>query len=308
MMKKNYSIFASAITTAVILALFLPLLGYSQETQEPKTFSPKALRAMARIYMATDNYDKAEPILEQALSLAKISGSDTELCGSLLDASWLFHKQNNLEKAEEFCELGLKLQQKIYFKDHPYIAYTLRNLGNIHRDQGKYELAISEIEQAITIMHVTHQPDDTVFGPFQADMAKIFVAQGDYQNAQAYYESALKLITAQYGTDNVYTAKIISDFANLHTLTGNYQQAEKLLSRSTTASTQTSLGIGRPLAAAGMRFWGNKTVTDVRQEKTQIRSQIQSIQAGTKSDDTITSLDSTKQTSEISSLLAIAAP
>ncbi|MDD5458283.1 MAG: tetratricopeptide repeat protein [Phycisphaerae bacterium] len=206
---------------------------------------------MARVYMAAENYEKAEPLLEQAISMAKMVNSDEELSACLLDASWLLHKQNRLDKAEQLCELGLKLQQKIYFSEHPYIAYTFRNLSKIHRDQTKFELAREELEYAIEIMRVTHQPEDTVFGPFQADLAALYAAMGDYVNAQTYYESALKLIVEQYGSENLYTAKITADLAKLYNILGKHSDAEKLLVTAVPQPEKLFARTGRPLAAAG---------------------------------------------------------
>ena len=59
-------------------------------------FSPKALRLMARVYMAHGDYDKAQPLLEKSLYLAKAQNTlDEELCYSLLDTAWLYQNQSN---------------------------------------------------------------------------------------------------------------------------------------------------------------------------------------------------------------------
>jgi len=251
MPKKISLIFICIFTVFLFFISSAPLCAKPKDGLVKRKLSSKTLRAMARVYMAAENYEKAEPLLEQALSMAKITNSDEELSACLLDASWLLHKQNRLEKAEQFCELGLKLQQKIYFSEHPYIAYTLRNLSKIHRDQAKFDLARQELEYAIKIMHVTHQPEDTVFGPFQADFGALYAAMGDYKNAQIYYESALKLIVAQYGNENLYTTKITADLAKLYDAQGEHNKTEKLLATTTSPEKKVFARKWRPLAAAG---------------------------------------------------------
>jgi len=111
MTKKRFLKSIHVFITAFFIISSTNHLAYSKDMAAKQNLSPKALRAMARIYIAAENYEKAEPLLEQALSMAKISGEKEELCTGLLDAAWLLHKQNRLEKAEKFCELGLKLQK-----------------------------------------------------------------------------------------------------------------------------------------------------------------------------------------------------
>ncbi|MHC4889171.1 MAG: tetratricopeptide repeat protein, partial [Planctomycetota bacterium] len=92
-----------------------------------KNCPSRALRSIARVYMAYGDYAKAQPFAEQALSLARTSGaSDSELCSCLIDLAYLYNNQGKLAAAEEMCKLGLELQEKVYFKKHPYVAYTLR--------------------------------------------------------------------------------------------------------------------------------------------------------------------------------------
>ena len=108
--------------------------------------------------------------------------------------AYIYNKQANLDEAEEMCKLGLKLQEKVYYKEHPYVAYTLRILSSIYQGQGRYQDSRRVLDQALAIMLKSHQPEDYVIAPFQVDIADVLVAQGDFQNAESYYHQALDLI------------------------------------------------------------------------------------------------------------------
>ena len=75
-----------------------------KKLQLKKTPSPRTLRAMARVYMAYGEYQKARPLAEQALISAKnVNASDTELCSCLTDLAYLYNELGRLEDAEKMC-------------------------------------------------------------------------------------------------------------------------------------------------------------------------------------------------------------
>jgi len=199
--------------------------------------SPKTLRSMARVYMAYGEYAKAQPLAEQALTLAKRNGaSNSELAMCLIDLATLYKGQNNLSDAEEMCELGLKLQEKALYRNHPYVAYTLRTLSSIYSLQTKYSQAESTLDKAMSVMLDSHSANDKAMAPFFVDIGKLNVAQGRLGEAEDYYKKAMSLINSSYGPNHLYTANVLGDIAKLYTLQGRYSEAEKMINR--TVATQ----------------------------------------------------------------------
>ena len=153
--------------------------------------SSKSLRTMARVHMACGNYEKAKPLAEKALSYSQENNvSDTELCMCLIDLAYLYNSLGQLDEAEKMCKLGLELQEKIYYDKHPYIAYTLRTLSDIYKNQGRYDEAEAALDKAIDIMLDSHLPDDRVMTQFYIDRGKLLVSQNHFDEAENYYERA----------------------------------------------------------------------------------------------------------------------
>ena len=95
-------------------------------------YSCGSLRSMARVYMSCGAHEKAQPLLERALNLAKTKdASDTELCACMIDLAYLYKNQDRLIEAQVLCRSGLELQEQIYHEDHLYVAYTLRILNRV---------------------------------------------------------------------------------------------------------------------------------------------------------------------------------
>ena len=183
----------------------------------------KTLQAIARIYMANGDYGKAEKFANKALNAAVTKeGLDSTLRPSsgqasstqaqedisscLIDLVWIYKNQGRLLEAEKTCLLGLKLQQQVYYKDHPYIAYTLRILGSIYQAQGRYSHAGETLDRAMTIIRKCHTADDPVIASFEVDVARLLVAEGRFAEAEATYERSLRFISDYYGEDHLYTA------------------------------------------------------------------------------------------------------
>lgn len=218
---------------ALILFCGVLILGLSRTnaSAEPSS-SCAALRSMARIYMASGGYAKAEPFLERALRMARETNvPETETSACMLDLAYLYKSQGKLTTAEAMCLSGLALQQKAYHPDHPYVAHTLRILCEIYRRESRYEEAVTALERAITIIRDESRADELELAPFKVDMARLLTAQGMYAQAESYYKETIDIIRTHYGPEHFYTAKVLASMAELYVLQESYVQAETLISQ-----------------------------------------------------------------------------
>ena len=117
----------------------------------------------------------------------------------------------------------------ILYKNHPHIAYTLRTLGSIYKEQDKYSQAQEAFDEAMAIMYDSHAEDDKALTPFWVDIASLLVAKGDFEEAESYYNKAINFINISYGPDHLYTANVLGEVAKLYTLQERYDKAEKLI-------------------------------------------------------------------------------
>ena len=125
----------STIIVYILTALVVPpqVLG-ARARKTGRPLSSRSLRGMARIYMATADYAKAQPLAEQALSIARQKNADNEELGfCLIDLAYLYNCRGQLESALDRCRLGLKLQEKIYYKNaarlYPRVKDVLKQMG-----------------------------------------------------------------------------------------------------------------------------------------------------------------------------------
>ena len=193
---------------------------------------------MARIRIAYGNYDQAQPLLERALTLANKPNTDEyELAMCLIDAAYLYKKQDKLASAEKMCEQGLELQQKVLYKNHPYIAHTLRILSSIYREQEKFVQAESALDKATDIMRSCHAEDEYTMVLLEVDRAKLLFAQGNLMKAESHYSHSLSIINKQ-NPEHLYKASVLEDMADLYILQGKYGEAEPMIDEAISMKTK----------------------------------------------------------------------
>jgi tetratricopeptide (TPR) repeat protein len=224
-----HSIIPVLISVSLVFSIGI---GSALARSAGRAYSCSSLRSMARVYMASGGYEKAQPFLVKALNMAKeTNASDSEISACMLDLAYLYKNQGRLAEAETTCLSGLELQEKAYSRGHPYVAYTLRILSEIYLKQARYSEAVDTLERALTIVRGYSLEDDQELAPFKVDMARLLAAQGDYTKAEAYFAEAMISIENNYGPDHLYTTKVLCSLAELYVLQQRYVEAEELISR-----------------------------------------------------------------------------
>ena len=225
--------FQKAIIAGVLFcSSFILPVGTAAASTAKADKTHTSLRAMARVYMASGSYDRAQPLLATALDLAKASNApDSDVCACALDLAYLYKNQGNLNEAETICLSGLELQEKVHGPRHPFVAYTLRILGEIYRRQGRFREATDSLDRAMAIMRRVSDEDDPDMAPVKVDMARLLVAKGEFAQADSYFSEAIAVIEGSYGPTHLYTTRVLTSMAALRVLQGRYAQAEALISR-----------------------------------------------------------------------------
>ena len=225
----------NSISLLIFSGLFLLSISTIRTSAAPiegACSSSGSLRTMARVYMASGGYKKAQSFLVKALHLAKeTDASDSELSACMLDLAYLYKNQGRWLQAERACRSGLELQEKAYSQSHPYVAYTLRILSEIYRKQARYREATDTLERAIIIMRTFCLEDDQELAPFKVDMARLLTAKGDYVRAESYFKEAIASIENSYGPDHLYITRVLCSMAALYVHQKRFTEAEELISR-----------------------------------------------------------------------------
>src|SRR5205823_935058 len=139
----------------------------------------------------------AEPLLKRALQIdEQQSGSDTNLHSLMQFVRGLFrsliHPLAHLKIAS----------QKANWDDYRDPAISLNNLALLYKGQGKYELAESLLERALSIHEQHFGPDHPNTATSLNNLAHLYENQKKYELAEPLFKRALSIHEKVYGRDH----------------------------------------------------------------------------------------------------------
>lgn len=122
----------------------------------------RCLNELAMAYAAVGNYDRAEPLLEDALQLVMLfDGVSSEAYATVLDnLAQAKSAKDQLRDAEKLHRLALESFTRAVGRDHPSYATCLGNLAMVCRKLGKYAEAERLYIEAVDVRRRAFGVDD----------------------------------------------------------------------------------------------------------------------------------------------------
>lgn len=126
-------------------------------------------------------------------------------------------------KALEIYYDVLRELREILYEQHPQIAYTKDNIGNVLGAQGKLAEALHMYEDAL---RTTHPPlSNIATARIRANIANVYRQMGENDRALDTYNLVLRVFVTELGAKNHMTATIQSSIGTLFKDQGRYVEA-----------------------------------------------------------------------------------
>ncbi|MBP7507264.1 MAG: histidine kinase [Prolixibacteraceae bacterium] len=154
--------------------------SYIKSSELFRELDMKKREAYTYFYLGTTfsaNNDNVNALkyMRRSISMFTTLGDSLILSDIFLNIGETFRIVNMLDSAEYYFYKALKL--KDFFNDDLGKLLIIGNIGLVHSDQGKTELAKSEISSAIEVF--SKMGDSYLTSYFQSEMANIFIEEGD---------------------------------------------------------------------------------------------------------------------------------
>ncbi len=98
-------------------------------------------------YRAMEQFDKAIYYLKQAMKIASEAGLEKQLIGATNRLAAAFHENRQHEEALLWADSSIRMAKRLNTND--YMLNNLTTIGAVHRDQGHYQLALSNFILAL---------------------------------------------------------------------------------------------------------------------------------------------------------------
>jgi len=159
------------------------------------------LANMAEVAMSQGDDQKAEVYLREAVEVGEAIGPGEATIWAIANLGSLRNRAEDYTEAERFLDRALQLATET---KHPWLTSAIRNKrGDLRLNQGKFEPAVAEFSDSLTIARELKDPD--LIGQALFGFAKAQLALGNKQDARDKGSESYSVLqgAAHYRTEEV---------------------------------------------------------------------------------------------------------
>ena len=211
----------------------------------------RLLVTIGRVYDRLALYDKAVPLLEEALDIRErmLPDDAAELADSLDQLADTYFNLGRHEEADRLFRRSLEIRTRHADKAPEALAGTLEMIAHLEYRLGHYQKARTILEQALTLNEQTWGASHPEVAGTLHSLGSICRDSGDTELAIEYMERALAIDEESLPPDHPDLAASLAGLGGALTMSGQLKRAEELLTRALAIS-EKSLGPDHPHLAS----------------------------------------------------------
>ncbi len=211
------------------------------------------LTVLGRLYRQFGAYDRAVPLLEQALTSAqKVYGTEhLRVAQALNELGAVLSQKGDFAAAADRLGQALDIRRHLLGNEHADVAVTLVELGRIYQDRGENDRAEPLLREALAIRERVLGLEHGETANSLSGVASVLRLRGDLEGARALLDKALDLNTRARGATHPNTGTTLHDLALIAIQQRDYPRATALIERSLDIQRK-ALGEAHPNVAIGL--------------------------------------------------------
>jgi tetratricopeptide (TPR) repeat protein/tRNA A-37 threonylcarbamoyl transferase component Bud32 len=223
------------------------------ELRDQPLVQARLMDTMGNVYVSLGLYEKAKPLLENALHLreSRLRPDHPDVATALNDLALLYKNQGQYGAAEPLYQRALAIREKAFAPDPAAVATSLNNLASLFQLQGMYAQAEPLYRRALAIREKALGPDHSDVAELLNNLALLYYSQGLYDRAEPLFKRALAIWVKAIGFDHPDLAVSLNNLAALYFKQGKYEEAEPLFKHSLAIKEKT-LGLDHPDVAISL--------------------------------------------------------
>jgi serine/threonine protein kinase/tetratricopeptide (TPR) repeat protein len=189
------------------------------------------LSVIGRTYERIGAYDKALPLLEQALSIGRrtLGSEHVTVAQSLNNLGVLHHDMGNYAAAEPLLRESLAIRRRLLGNHDKDVAVTLVYLGRLLRDGGRSDEAEALIREALAIRQAFFGDEHRETATSKSDLAILLRDRGDLDGAEPLFRQNIATSERLLGHDHPNAAAGRGNLGLLLTAKGDAVGGEALM-------------------------------------------------------------------------------
>lgn len=213
----------------------------------------RMLQTIGTVYQQLGLYDRADPLLRQALETRRklLGGDSLEVAESLESLGRLDDRQGRYAQARPLLERSLAIREAALGPEDPQVAQSLDALAGLAFSEGNYDRATSLWERALAVREKALGPRHPRVAELLDRLALAHLRTGEDAAAEKLFQRALSLRREALGPRHPQVAESLANLANFYRQHGDPARAEPLY-RQALAVNGKILGPGHPKVARNL--------------------------------------------------------
>jgi len=149
------------------------------------------------------------------------------------------------DKAERHLNESISLGRSTLGPNHPEVALSLCELGNVFREKGNLSEAQSTLEQAIAILELSPDENGASLAKVHVYLGKLYGGRGNYEVGREHILQAVSLAERKLGPDHQEVLETKTELGSLSAAAGQYDEAERIY-KEVLETAQRALGADHP--------------------------------------------------------------
>ncbi|MGH7630564.1 MAG: tetratricopeptide repeat protein [Gemmatimonadales bacterium] len=185
------------------------------------------LTVLGGIYQKLGAYDRARPLLEDALAVrgARLGPRHLDAAKSAADLASLLYEQGEYQQAEELTRNALAVRRELLGPEDTLVAASMTDLAAIVNAQGKHDEGERLLRVGLEIDRKRGSP--ALVGTDLNNLSVTLWSRGKYPEALSLAEEALALRRELHGEEHTEVAISLHNLGTALMASGEYQRAEE---------------------------------------------------------------------------------
>jgi serine/threonine protein kinase len=202
-----------------------------QQLADEPELQGQMLTMIGRTYQRMGYFDKARPLLEQALTVERsaIRGDHATLAQTLNDLGVLKRELGDARGSEALLREGLQMRRRLLGNTDPAVAVTLVELSRVIRDLGKGGEAETLSREALAIRRAALGEEHQETATSKSDLGGLLMRKGDLAGAEPLLRENVATIQKTLGSRHPNYAAANALLGSLLLAKNEPAEAERLL-------------------------------------------------------------------------------
>jgi len=191
------------------------------------------LHAIGEAYSGIGEWDRARPLLEEALEIRRgsLGESHRDTATTRLVLGEVLREQTVWEPAEEMLTRAAADLEAALGDRHVDVAHALRELGRLHAQRGRLDRGETLLQRALEGLERELPPDHPETIRTLTYLGELRFARGDLEGSRRFHTRALEMMRRTYGEENPEVANGLGNLGSLSMAEGRWAEGEVLARR-----------------------------------------------------------------------------